>query len=250
MNNCIACQNPLRIMNTPVFGFRTQDGGTICTECTRELGYKSGNEIMILIKEMKKLSTLEFKKELNRLQNPEKGQKQSLKQVQESIQNLNPRLGKKREVNELPEILMADEKIEKVESGILKNGTGITGNGLLVATNIRLIFIDKPTFGFGIKMEDFPYEKISSVSVSTGFLKGELKLICSGNAASINLVTGAKIFSEFIRQKTSYKQKDNSENNESLGILEKIEKLAELRDKGIISNDEFDSKKVELLSKL
>lgn len=250
MANCITCEVELKSLNTPLFGNKTKDGGRICTKCSRNLGLKGGTEIMKLTNKIKRYTTTEFLTELERLQAEKDAQNQPLNELKEKIKKLNPSVVNKREVKELPTILMDGEEIEKIDSGMLKNGTGFTGNGLLVATNSRLIFIDKPTIGFGIKMEDFPYDKISSVSVETGFLKGELKLICSGNTATINLVMGAKIFSEFIRQKTSAKQQTTIQQISEPDILGQIEKLAELKNKGILSEDEFASKKNELLEKL
>lgn len=249
MANCIVCSTELKSLNTPLFGNKTNDGGKICTKCSRKLALK-GAEIARLSNKIKRHSTSEFLKELEKLQTEKDLKNQPLNELKEKIKKLNPSVVNKREVKELLTILMAGEEIEKIDSGMLKNGTGFTGNGLLVATNSRLIFIDKPTIGFGIKMEDFPYDKISSVSVETGFLKGELKLICSGNTATINLVMGAKIFSEFIRQKTSEKPQTITQQIAEPDILGQIEKLAELKNKGILTEEEFTSKKSELLGKI
>ncbi len=250
MANCIVCETELKSLNTPLFGNKTKDGGKLCTKCSRNLGLKGGTEIMNLTNKIKRYSTEEFLVELENLQTKKEAKNQPLNDLKSKIEKLNPAVVNKREVKELLTILMDGEEIEKIDSGMLKNGTGFTGNGLLVATNNRLIFIDKPTLGFGIKMEDFPYDKISSVSVETGFLKGELKLICSGNTATINLVTGAKVFSEFVRQKTSGKNNTQIQPQQDNDILSQIEKLADLKEKGILSEEEFSTKKSELLNKL
>jgi len=251
MANCITCETTLGTMNTPLFGGKTNDGGRICTKCSRNLGLKGGIEVMKLTNDIKKYSTEDFKSELTRLNEKKIEDNKPLNDLKEKIRKLNPGLTEKREVKELLTILMEDENIEKIDSGFLDEGKGATGNGLLVATNYRVIFIDKPMIGFGIKMEDFPYDKISSVSVETGFLKGILKIICSGNTAKINLVTGAKEFSEFIRQKTISKPVVNQQQvNSEPDILGQIEKLAELKVKGILTEEEFNEKKAVLLSKL
>ena len=174
-------------------------------------------------------------------------------ELREVVKKLNPIAASKREIAELPSILMMDEIIEKVSTGYLKEGKGVSGHGLLVATNFRLIFIDKSMLGIGIKMEDFPYDKITSIAVETGFLKGELKIICSGNIALINVVNGAKQLSEFIRQKTLTKQQSNvtiQQSNPQIDILGQIEKLADLKSKGILTSEEFDVQKSKLLEKL
>jgi hypothetical protein len=59
---------------------------------------------------------------------------------------------------ELPSILWKDEHIERLVQGSYGGGTG-----LLVSTNKRLVFVDKGMTK--LKVEDFPYDKISSHSV-------------------------------------------------------------------------------------
>lgn len=258
MAHCITCNKKLGFLNTPMFNKgQTSEGGTICTSCHMALATKGFTDIASKLKQYKNEEVIEAIQKINKSKEELKtGKKiaqeksnEKLQIIKAKIQSLNPGLVSKREVAELPSILMEDEIIEKVNNGFLDEGKGTTGNGLIIATNLRVIFIDKPLVGFGIKMEDFPYDKITSVSVETGFLKGILKIICSGNTAKINLITGAKDFSEFVRQKTLAKpmvQVINAQPN----ILEQIEKLAELKEKGILSQEEFDAKKVELLSKL
>ena len=77
-----------------------------------------------------------------------------------------------REINELPKILWADEHVEKAVSGSYESG-----NGLLAATNKRLIFFD---VGFsGSRVEDFPYDKITSIQYKTGIVCGEITIFSS-----------------------------------------------------------------------
>jgi len=83
----------------------------------------------------------------------------SIDEIQNQIKNLSGLesfLGR-REIKELPSILWDNEKVENIIQGLYNNG-----NGILVGTNKRLIFIDKGII-FGIKVEDFSYDKISSI---------------------------------------------------------------------------------------
>jgi len=82
----------------------------------------------------------------------------TLEQIQEQlkrIDGISHLLGSK-EVKELPSIMWEDEDAEHMVQGIYNNGLGV-----LFATNKRLIFVDKGMF-FGLKVEDFPYDKIAS----------------------------------------------------------------------------------------
>ena len=101
----------------------------------------------------------------------------TLIEIQSQIKNLagfESFLGRK-EIKELPSILWEDEKVENIIQGTYNNG-----NGVLVATNIRLVFVDKGLL-FGLKVEDFPYDKISSIQYETGILMGKLTIFTSGN---------------------------------------------------------------------
>jgi len=253
--NCFICNTELKGMNTPLFGATTTiDNQKVCTKCHRNLALKVPN-----IK-YGKSSAEEIKSKYDaylKKKESENIQKEiankPLNDLKQKISKINPSIAHKREIKELLNILTPNEIVEKADSGYLKEGKGNTGNGLLVATNYRLIFIDKPMLGFGIKMEDFPYKNISSVTLDTGFLKSVIKIICSGNTAEINLISGAKEFSEFIRRKTF--EMDNQTNKQSNiivedNILEKIEKLAVLKEKGILTEEEFISQKAKLLEKL
>ena len=65
----------------------------------------------------------------------------------------------RREVKELPKILWDDEQVLDLVQGFYNNGTGI-----LVATQKRLLFVDKGMLG-GLKVEDFPLDKNQFASV-------------------------------------------------------------------------------------
>lgn len=214
-------------------------------------------EEKLKLKEQLKLDKKEsFQRKVDEHRNNLEANKVRLNEIKAVILKLNPSAVNKSEVSELPTILMNDEVIEKVDTGFLQEAKGRTGHGLLVSTNFRLIFIDKPTLGFGIKMEDFPYDKITSVAVETGFLKGDLKIMCSGNTAKINVITGAKKLSEFIRQKTLLKTNSNQNSgyqnnrNDKYAIISQIEKLNSLKEKGILTDAEFSTQKEKLLNLL
>lgn len=99
-----------------------------------------------------------------------------------------------REIKELPNILWEDENIEKVVSGFYDKGWGV-----LVASNKRIIFVDKGLFG--IKVEDFPYDKVTSIQYETGMVWGKITIFASGNKADIDKVDKDKVrnFSEYVR---------------------------------------------------
>ncbi len=78
------------------------------------------------------------------------------------------------------------------------------GFGLLVATNQRLIFVDKGLI-YGIRAEDFPCEKITSIEYQAGILFGDITIHASGNRARIEQVDKrqAAAFADFVRARTT-----------------------------------------------
>ncbi|MEX0996865.1 MAG: PH domain-containing protein [Flavobacteriaceae bacterium] len=175
----------------------------------------------------------------------------TLEQVKNQIQKvdgLSKFLGK-REIKELPNILWENENVENLIQGTYNNG-----NGILVATNKRLIFIDKGLV-FGLKVEDFPYDKISSIQYSTGLLLGKLTIFASGNKAIIDNVEKQRVrlFGDFVRNKISSKENENaspatSSNEKSQDdIVTQLERLAKLKEKGILTDEEFVQQKQKLL---
>ncbi len=144
----------------------------------------------------------------------------------------------------MPSILAPNETIDNIIQGTYENGQGI-----LVSTNRRLVFIDKGLL-YGLKVEDFPLDKITSIQYETGMLLGKVKIHTSGNTATIDNVekTSSRKFAEFVRDKLSQPKESNviSEPN----ILDQLEKLGKLKDRGILSEEEFNDQKKKLLEKM
>jgi hypothetical protein len=168
-----------------------------------------------------------------------------------SIDGISKFLGFK-EIKELPDILWENERIENMISGTYNNG-----NGILVATNSRLIFVDKGLI-FGLKVEDFPLDKITSIQYSTGILLGKLTIFASGNKAIIDNVDKVQVrfFGDFVRNKISTKsseepvKKDLSVNENVQNqddIVSKLERLAKLKVQGILTEEEFIQQKQKIL---
>lgn len=98
--------------------------------------------------------------------------------IDAAAERLSSTMGVKREIQRLPEVLWEGEHVDSLASGLYGGG-----NGLVVMTNLRLIF-----FKHGMmsqKVEDFPYGKISSVQWSGGMVMGTLTVFTSGNKAEI-----------------------------------------------------------------
>jgi len=176
----------------------------------------------------------------------------TLEEVKEQIGNLDGMskfLGRK-EIKELPNILWKDEKIEKIVQGVYEKNLGI-----LVASDKRIIFIDKGLL-YGLRVEDFPYNKVTSIQYKTGLLLGEITIFASGNKAVIGNVNKklARIFSDHVRIKMSEKDQKPTEDSSSKNgrdgdIVTELEKLANLKEKNILTEEEFLDQKKKILSR-
>ena len=147
------------------------------------------------------------------------------------------------EIKALPESLHDDECIKGIARGLYKSRKGI-----LVATTDRVIFFDKGWL-WGSRVEEFRYDKITSVEYSTGLIGGEIIIYAAGNATKIDMVPNifCQPFAEAVRKIISTsaptKSADNSED-----FLSKLERLAKLRSDGLLTEEEFVLAKTKLLA--
>lgn len=175
----------------------------------------------------------------------------TLEEIQKQISSMDgaSRLLAFKEIKELPKILWENEKVEQIINGNYNNG-----NGILVATNKRLIFVDKGLL-FGLKVEDFPYAKITSIQYETGMLMGEITIFASGNKAEIKHLDKSKtrVFAEFIRARTTAisNHAGIAEDNPAVqadDVISKLERLAVLKSQGILTEEEFLYQKRKILN--
>lgn len=154
----------------------------------------------------------------------------------------------KAEIKELPKILWEDEEIKKAVQGFYQNG-----NGLLVATNKRVIFLNKGLFG-GLQVEDFSFDKISSIQYNVGFITGDLTIFASGNKATIKNIEKGSVrdFADYLRANLDKKIESKDVKLDVVGndddYISKLERLAVLKEKGVLTDDEFKSEKSKILS--
>ena len=155
----------------------------------------------------------------------------------------------RREIKELPSVLWDGELPLHVIDGRYNNG-----NGILVATDRRLVFVDKGIFS--LKVEDFPYDRIASIEAKTGMLMGQLTIYASGNKEEIHQVPKHRVhpLADWIRAKihedkaASQPQPVATIPTEPLSIADELAKLAALRDQGILTEAEFNEQKQRLLT--
>lgn len=243
MKQCALCSSELKFINTPTFGAgKLNDGGIVCTSCYKRIN-KANPRVAF---KLKKYSLSDVQKVLQEKDSTADTNNSRLNEIMSQIKNVkldnvSSFFGRK-EINELPNILAQNEYVDNLIQGTYNNG-----NGILVSTDRRLIFIDKGLL-YGLKVEDFPLDKITSIQYETGLILGKVKMHTSGNVAVIDNVekSVARSFAEFVRDKLSQPKNELSQTS----VLDELEKLGKLRNGGILSEEEFLEHKQKLLGKL
>jgi len=155
----------------------------------------------------------------------------------------------RREIRELPSILWEDEDVEK-----LIQGTYGGSSGVLVATNKRLVFVDKGIAK--LRVEDFPYDKVTSIQYKTGLLMGTITIFASGNRAEIQNVVkeSCKDFADYVRARVtsatahaSHPPPPATVSEPPIDVLGQLERLGKLREQGILTEEEFSLQKARIL---
>ena len=134
-------------------------------------------------------------------------------------------------------------------------------SGVAVATSKRVIFLDKGLFG-STEVSEMPYRSIEAITHSTGMFYGGIQITGRGRAGfrieNVQPKKSAKAFADQVRysleavhrQQTPQPppQPDPSDSsNAPVHVADEIEKLARLLKDGILTQDEFDGKKKQLL---
>lgn len=146
-----------------------------------------------------------------------------------------------------------NEEIEKFisQGGMTKS---LLINRVLVATNKRILFIDKNSTQFTEGYKAFDYKNISSITAVKGLMYSKIAFICGVDNIAIQDVDKkeAKAFVDYVNEKRESLPDANSTTivNQSpdKSIKEQLIELKELLDMELISQDEFDAKKAQLLN--
>ena len=123
---------------------------------------------------------------------------------------------------------------------------------MVVLTNQRLFFFEKSLGSETV--EEFALSSISSFSVGKKMTGETLQIHASGNNAEIKSMghgQGDAVASAFRELKSAGTQaQPQTPNGVGNDPLVQLERLSSLRDKGIVSAEEFELKKTELLNRM
>ena len=124
-------------------------------------------------------------------------------------------------------------------------------SGVGVATDRRVIFIDA---GFlSAEVAELPYSSIETISYSTGFAKGGLKIAARG-ATSLQMemiqpMGQAKLFADAVRKRLNAGPTVAAPTVvQTASAMDELEKAAALYERGLLTPEEFAAKKAQLLN--
>ncbi|MCR2825376.1 PH domain-containing protein [Microbacterium sp. zg.Y909] len=134
-------------------------------------------------------------------------------------------------------------------------GADSTRNGVLIATDRRVVFYAKKLGGFDL--ESFPYGNISSFEHGKSMMGHSITFHASGNRVSVKWLQPASEFADFLEVvKAAMSGKDASapaaapEVSAGPDVMQQLKQLGELRDAGVVTPEEFEAKKAELLRRI
>ena len=150
--------------------------------------------------------------------------------------------GTKKEVKELPNIIGDDEIITYATSGVYDGHTW-----LVVSTNKRIIFLDKGMI-FGVNQIEVPLSKVNSIKYKKRFFLGEIEIWDGASMIRVtNILKRTLIpFVNAVNDSIEEFEKLQKPLKES-SVADELIKFKKLLDEGVITQEEFNKKKSELL---
>lgn len=153
----------------------------------------------------------------------------------------------KKELHHLPDILADGEALIAFTSGLMDGDTW-----LITLTDRRIIFLDKGMI-FGLKQTAIDLDKINSIGGETGLFLGKITIEDGASQRVIDNVwkkTVVKFTNKAqaaIEARKSASRPSHQAKNNGDDVISKLERLAELKEKGILNQAEFDQQKTKLL---
>lgn len=156
--------------------------------------------------------------------------------------------GKPSELELIPGLMLPGEEMESWVKAVSEDNVF----GVLVLTNKRLMFVGKGLSGS--KTEDFSFDQISSIDVVTLFPgAGHCKVTVQARGGFSQFKNVPKGEAEAIGQRVRqliYAAKNNVTEPAAppMDRYVLLEKIADLKSKGILSDDEFQAEKIKILN--
>ena len=156
----------------------------------------------------------------------------------------------RKEIRALPEILDHGETIKALTSGMLNGSTW-----LAVCTDRRLIFLNRGMF-LGLQQVQMPLDRIQSIDHQFTLFFGSISVFDGVNVMTIRMVLKSSIM-PFVKttEETMYASRHEHARSpapapptqQPADVASQLAKLAELKEKGYLTDAEFQAQKKKLL---
>ncbi|WP_416139054.1 PH domain-containing protein [Halomonas sp. HK25] len=153
----------------------------------------------------------------------------------------------KKELNHLPELMHDGEQLMGFASGLMDNKTW-----LIALTDQRILLLDKGMF-YGLSQTEFRLGNVSAISYETGMLMGKLVIQVGSVEHTITQVPKKAVatFAELARKAIDDAGEPKPSSHQAPSgddVVSRLERLASLRDRGVLSDDEFADQKAKILA--
>ena len=191
-----------------------------------------------------------------------------------------------KEINKITEMLNPEEKVLLVarQSRIKPGGSHLTPN-IIYATDRRIIIRDPYMLGIKENVIDIPYDIITSIKLEKGLLSSTIRFKAPGLMSSTRLgmmdsivdgedndqggvieaipknkaddlieiirsgMQSSKKLSPSHKQQSFESQEQVMSSNQSISVADELRKLAKLKEEGIITEEEFQQMKEDIIRK-
>lgn len=149
-----------------------------------------------------------------------------------------------KEIRALPEVLDDGESLKAITSGIVDTSTW-----LAVCTNRRVIFLNRGMV-YGLRQVQFPLDRIQSIDHHFALVFGTIRVWDGASAFSLNMVLRNSII-PFVRvveeQMYQMRKSQSAPAAAPADVASQLMKLAELKERGHLTEEEFQRQKKKLL---
>ena len=154
------------------------------------------------------------------------------------------RFSTRKELDYLPEVLLDGEQILVFASGMMDSNTW-----LIAVTDRRVLFLDKGMF-WGLKQTSIDLSRVNSVSGETGIVFGKITIADGAQNYTITMVskTSVKPVTNKINEYLERRRAGNTIQPSGGGTVDELERLAALREKGLLTDEEFQTEKAKILA--
>lgn len=151
----------------------------------------------------------------------------------------------KKEIKSLPAILDKGESVKAYTSGLMGNATW-----LAVCTEKRVIFLNRGMF-YGTRQLQIPLDRIQSIDSEFTLVFGSITIWDGASAFMIKMVLKSSIapFVKITQEQMQIARRPVMPvgKSEPIDIASQLEKLATLKERGYLTEEEFQTQKKKLL---